>query len=101
MCATKLESRHKLVMDGVIEEATLEGEVKASIPTGRVAHGFCAKNIATCDLRFYCPLALSVLKNPTENGLQTTYIKLLCTSSYLRGIANLDTQQNSASSSAR
>lgn len=88
MCATKLESRHKLVMDGVIEEATLEGEVGASIPTGRVAHEFCAKNIATCDLRFYCPLALPVLKNPTENGLQTTSIKLLCTSSYLRGIAN-------------
>jgi hypothetical protein len=42
----KLDTKH--VIDGVVVEDTREGEVDGSITNNRE---FCAKNVATCDLR--------------------------------------------------
>jgi hypothetical protein len=41
----KLDTKH--VIDGVVVEGTHEGEVEGSITNNRVAHEFCAKNVAT------------------------------------------------------
>lgn len=48
MWATKsnLDIRH--VMGGVVEEASCEGDVAGLIPSRRIAHEFCAKNVKTC-----------------------------------------------------
>lgn len=76
-----MDIRH--VMGGVVEEASPEGEVAGLIPSRRIAHEFCVKNVETCLEKSFVRCLLSIIIVLLFLKHILCYPEIICTDGFI------------------